>query len=198
MRIRFICSNFKFERWRDVSGFEGYYRISDHGRLKSLSRLMWNGNSYWKSTEKIMVLNIGTDGYYTIRLAKDGYKYDRRIHVLVAIAFCKHVPDGVVSIAHHKDENKLNNYYKNLASESIRSNTSISMLGKMKSSKYTGSHWDKAGCKWMSCIRYSGRKRYLGSFDKDIDAGNMYSIALSHISNGTFEEWHGSLGINSK
>lgn len=51
-------------------------------------------------------------GYECVVLTKNGTQKTYRVHNLVAIVFCKNYKKGLV--VNHKDENKGNNYYKNL------------------------------------------------------------------------------------
>lgn len=62
------------EVWRDVSGFEGLYQVSDRGRVRNLrtGRLLSPDN---------------VRGYLRYTLSKGGYIERRRAHRLVAEAF---------------------------------------------------------------------------------------------------------------
>ncbi len=49
------------EIWKDISGYEGYYQISNLGNIRSLDRIITGKNGdflTWKGTEK------GTDGKF--------------------------------------------------------------------------------------------------------------------------------------
>lgn len=91
------------ENWKWITGYEGTYQISDHGRLKS-----------FKSDPCGRVLsNKNKDGWYlTVNLVKNGVRKTTRIHVLVAKAFIGDIPKGYH--VHHKDGNKQNNHVDNL------------------------------------------------------------------------------------
>ena len=88
------------EIWKEITGYEGKYQISNLGKVKSLV-----GNS------KILKPELRT-GYYSVSLMKNRKRKKHRIHRLVAIAFIPN-PDNLPTI-NHKDENKLNNYVDNL------------------------------------------------------------------------------------
>lgn len=94
------------EIWKDVIGYEGYYKISDLGRVKSLPR---NGTV---NREIIMKPKLSKAGYLTIHLRKSGYSKHRKIHRLIAMAFIDKVEGK--EIINHKDGNKLNNSISNL------------------------------------------------------------------------------------
>ena len=42
------------EVWKDIAGFEGYYQISNNGKIKSLSRKIPNGKRLRSIREKIL------------------------------------------------------------------------------------------------------------------------------------------------
>ena len=42
------------ERWKDIPGYEGFYQISNRGRVKSLSRIVDAGNRKYSVQEKIL------------------------------------------------------------------------------------------------------------------------------------------------
>ena len=94
------------ESWKWIRGYEGIYKISNYGRIKSFPR---NG-----TIKKVKILRPGFNkfGYLIITLSKnDKCKYFR-IHRLVAEAFIQN-PENKPEV-NHKDGNKFNNYYENL------------------------------------------------------------------------------------
>ena len=50
------------EIWKPIKGFKNIYEISNKGRVKSLSRTMWNGQNYWVSCESILMARAFTKG----------------------------------------------------------------------------------------------------------------------------------------
>lgn len=68
------------EVWKDVVGYEGYYMVSNFGRIKSL-------RFRHIKREKIMNASIRPDGYMSVGLSKDGVTKTRTVHRLVATAF---------------------------------------------------------------------------------------------------------------
>lgn len=93
------------EHWKWIDGFEGYYMISDCGRVKSF-RQDKNG--------RIMSIKNSTGRYLIANLYKESKDsmVTKRIHNLVATAFIGKVPSGYE--VHHKDGNKQNNHVSNL------------------------------------------------------------------------------------
>lgn len=108
------------EIWKDIPGYEGFYQISNCGRVKSLERdttsIHKNGNILQKTVrhenEKIMSGNIKRTGYIEISLSKNGKTKYFLVHRLVAQAFIPN-PEKLKTV-NHKDENKENNYVENL------------------------------------------------------------------------------------
>ena len=83
------------ENWKDVPGYEGLYRVSDQGRVKSLSKVIvrnhTNGN--YLSKEKILRPAL-VQGYPMVALSKNGKAKSIRVHILVMLAFVGPAPEG--------------------------------------------------------------------------------------------------------
>ena len=76
------------EIWKDIKGFEGYYQISNLGRVKSLLRVVPRGpNGKTTIYERIMREAISNPGYSGYRFHKDGKGIFIRTHRLLAEAF---------------------------------------------------------------------------------------------------------------
>lgn len=92
-----------FERWVDIKNYEGLYKISDYGRVKTLARR--------RVKESIKRCDINK-GYLRVSLSKNGKDKHYFIHILVAIAFIPN-PNNYPEI-NHKDENPMNCKFNNL------------------------------------------------------------------------------------
>ena len=90
------------EIWRDVIGYEGLYKVSNLGRVKSFAY----------GTEKIRKPVFNRPGYFSLVLYKNEIPTSTRIHVLVAQAFIPN-PESKAYV-NHIDANKLNNRVNNL------------------------------------------------------------------------------------
>lgn len=101
------------ERWLDITGFEGYYQISDLGRVKSLGRVVAHGNTTRFQPERIMSQWCGTTSLYDcVRLYKNGNRTKFTVHRLVAQHF---LPDWNPNLeVNHIDGNRYNNAATNL------------------------------------------------------------------------------------
>ena len=174
------------EIWKDLPDYEGYYQVSDLGRVKSLSRLIIRKN--FKSienvkctiTDRILRQIIGSHNYFKVKLYKDCKVKTFQIHVLVAISFLNHRPDGTHKIVvDHKINIRDDNRLSNLQLITQRKNTSKDK--KNKSSKYTGVYFDKKRLKWESRINVLNKKIYLGRFDTEEEASEYYENAVKSI-----------------
>ncbi|NDV63963.1 NUMOD4 domain-containing protein [Bacteroides sp. 224] len=75
------------EIWKDIKGFEGSYKISTMGRVKSVARPLFNGHAIWNSKEKILKPRVHTSGYLRVSLRCNNKSFDKYIHILVAQTF---------------------------------------------------------------------------------------------------------------
>lgn len=115
------------EIWIDIEGYEGKYRISNFGRVLSLSRkICWKEGTICRSLEeKFMTLQIFTGShnttYMAVWLRGKGPKRKYFIHKLVASHFLLNPENHPV--VNHKDLNKFNNHVSNLEWISFAGNT---------------------------------------------------------------------------
>jgi len=93
------------ELWKDITGFEGFYQISNYGRLKSYRA---------DACGYILQENNAKGGYLAVVLQKDRvHKRYTRIHILVAEHFLPLKTEEKMQV-HHRDGNKQNNHVENL------------------------------------------------------------------------------------
>lgn len=101
------------EIWKDISGYEWLYQISNMGRVKSLNKqIVAPSGGIIFYPERIMAQRKGSSGYFQVILRKDGTRKNVMIHRLVALAFVPGANENLV--VNHKDENKENNSADNL------------------------------------------------------------------------------------
>ena len=86
------------EIFKEIKGFEDY-EVSNYGNVRSLKR-------------NIVLRPSFANGYLHVGLYKDGKKFVKYIHRLVAIAFIPN-PNNLQEV-NHKDENPQNNKAENL------------------------------------------------------------------------------------
>lgn len=100
------------EIWRDIEGYENLYQVSNLGRVKSLSRIKFNGVGCYITKEIILKPCKDKDGYLYVQLSKEKVSKPHKIHRLVAKAFIPN-PNNLPQV-NHKDEVKYNNRIENL------------------------------------------------------------------------------------
>lgn len=97
------------ERWKPIIGYEGFYEISNYGRILSLERVDTNDHPV---VEKILLPDLAK-GYFRVTLCKDNAVNKRRTcHVLVAEHFIDN-PDNLPCV-NHDDGIKTHNVEFNL------------------------------------------------------------------------------------
>lgn len=104
------------EQWKDIVGCEGYYQVSNLGRVKGLSRkipIKRYGKIYYRQVGEMILLPHTNTGYCTVTLGRGNKgRVIRKIHRLVAGTFLPN-PEGKKYI-NHKDSNPKNNKVDNL------------------------------------------------------------------------------------
>ena len=93
------------EIWKDITGYEGFYQVSNLGNVKSL-------NYARRGYSKNLVPKVNNDGRLWVELIVCGKKKQFLIHRLFGCAFIPN-PDNLPQI-NHKDENPKNNCVDNL------------------------------------------------------------------------------------
>lgn len=115
----------KEEIWKPVKGYEGFYEVSNFGRVKSLEREVPNYPSGVRyNSEQFIKPAFDRKGYIRIRLTINAKTKSFRAHRLVAEAFIPN-PNNLAQV-NHKDENKQNNYVDNLEWMSLIDNIQYS------------------------------------------------------------------------
>ena len=100
------------EIWRDIEGYEGRYKISNTGKVKSIQRQVSNGTGLATLPTRILKQGINYKGYPIIYLSKNSKSRTLPIHRLVAKAFIPN-PKNKPQV-NHIDGNKVNNNASNL------------------------------------------------------------------------------------
>ena len=104
------------EIWNDIKEYEGYYQVSNLGRVKSLKRsyeVERHKSKYlYNKKEKILSQTTTKLGYKRISLNKHNKLKSFLVHRLVAKAFIEEIKDK--NQVNHKNCNKLDNNLFNL------------------------------------------------------------------------------------
>ena len=160
------------EIWKDVIGFEGYYKISSIGNVKSLNYNKSGNPGNLKKSDS-------GKGYELVVLSNDSKRSTKRVHQLVAESFLGHKRCGMKLVVNHIDFNRKNNKVENL--EIITNRENVSQKHFKSSSTYTGVSWNKRSKKWASYIHINGFQIHLGYHDDEFDAHKAYQEKLKEI-----------------
>lgn len=174
------------EIWKDVKDYEGFYQISNFGRVKSLER--YDSNKH-KLPERIMNPNRESNGYYRVYLCRNGKAKRILVHRLVAEAFVerKHEGDNIVN---HLDNNPSNNRADNLEWTTYKGNMQwAAKQGRMKANASTYEHQDmaaKSRRKAVVAISPDGERLV---FESQAEAGRQLRIGTAHIAAACRKEY---------
>lgn len=102
------------EVWKKVKGFEGYYEVSNLGRVRSVDRYILKFGCSTPTFYASKVLTPAPDkkGYPTVCLCINSKQSPKKVHRLVVSAFL--VPVEGKRQVNHKDGDKANNTVSNL------------------------------------------------------------------------------------
>lgn len=170
------------EVWVDVIDFEGLYKVSNLGRVKTLAKniLRANGSLMRATNEKVLRQIHQQTGYYNVSLYKERKQYVKSVHKIVYESF-----KGKTNlyIDHIKEGNKSDNRLVNLQAISQRENVIKSLVdcNKKTSSIYRGVTWNKYKGRWAAQITIGGKNNQLGAYESEIEASEAYQKALKNI-----------------
>lgn len=105
------------EEWKPIKGYEGFYEISNRGRVKRIKQLREIGHSpnrirKFYDVDRLLNPWDNGHGYKVISLIKDGRRKNHYVHRLVGEHFIPN-PYNLEEI-NHKDFNRANNRVENL------------------------------------------------------------------------------------
>ena len=102
------------EQWRPVVGYEGHYEVSDHGRVRSLDRIMERKDGVLHPYKgKVLRTTYNHEGgHRTVQMSRGKGLRRFYVHRLVLEAFVGPCPKGMVTC--HLDDDPENNHLANL------------------------------------------------------------------------------------
>ena len=173
------------ETWVDIKGYEGFYKVSDYGRVKSL---YYNNSNF----QKILKQKLSKQGYYLVGLSKNSIVRWFRVNRLVGEVLTpdkttfKSMPDenrDEINLdkleINHKDENKLNNHVSNLEWCTSKYNcnygTRMNRIGLSQRVKINQYSLDGKYLKTWDSISELQRNKYNGSHISDVCNGYRQS-----------------------
>lgn len=169
------------EIWKDIPNYEGYYQVSNLGRVRKYNTKKLR--SLFDEKEELFKIHkqrINGHGYYIITLRKLKEIKTFSVHKLVAMAFLNHIPCGMKLVVNHKDFNKLNNRVDNLEIISNRDNSNRKHI--KSSSIYTGVIVNKKrDNSFISKIKIKSKGIHLGYYKDEKQASDMYELAVQLV-----------------
>jgi len=175
--ILYFCESdavWKVEQWKDIPNYEGHFKISDLGRVKSLYRWLPFKNSFRSVKEKIRVVHIDKKGYCYTSLNLNSLNKVLKIHQLMAITFLNHKPCGYDLVIDHKNEIKTDNRLVNLQLLTHRKNISKSKVNK---SGYTGVR--KSNSRFRAETYINGKYIHIGTYNTPEEANEAYKNKIN-------------------
>lgn len=184
------------ETWVDIKGCEGYYQVSDLGRVRSVTRTVKTvakDNHVREYKSRLLKPKVRPDGYLTVNLTMSEINITRRVHRLVLENFCPPTCDDKRDCNHIngvRSDNRLINLEWLTRSENITH--SYRILGRVHaaSGKFGG---DSAKAIPVACFdKVTGAliKQYRSLSDATVDG---YCISkISSCINGK-RAYHGNL-----
>jgi transposase len=120
------------EQWKPISGYEGFYEVSNFGNVRSLDRYITqrskSGSLYKRLMKSVnLIPGLSGAGYLMVVLCKPGEKNKpSEIHRIVAKVFVSGYVKGLQVC--HKDGNKFNNKSDNLRWDTCKANHADKVL----------------------------------------------------------------------
>lgn len=128
------------ETWKPVPDYEGWYEVSDLGRVRSVDRVATNRPGVVIRCRGVLLRpRVNTTGYLEVTLQRNGTRRHVGIHRLVLAAFVGPCPEGMEGC--HGDGDKENNAVSNLRWDTRSANT----YDKIRHGKHP--HASKTHCK---------------------------------------------------
>lgn len=115
------------EKWKDIKGYEGYYQVSDKGRVRSLDRYI-NDTTRCRTQfikGRLIKLCDNGKGYKQVHLSKNKKRKMFYAHRLVAKHFLKNYAEDLD--INHKDFDRSNNDLANLELVTVKQNINYSI-----------------------------------------------------------------------
>jgi len=132
------------EIWKDVIGYEGFYQVSNLGRVRMTK------------DKRIKVPHENIYGYLVVKMTKNGIVKHHTIHRLVAMAFIENKENK--PCVDHIDTNKYNNNVSNLRWVTPKENVNNPLSKKHKSIAATGRKYSE-----YTHLKWSMQRRGIGN-----------------------------------
>jgi len=176
------------EEWRDVVGWEGYYKVSSFGRIIVLSRHVKRSyNDSFLTAPKLTKLQTSTNGYLRVGLTAQGRRQFALVHRIVASAF---IPNPLnYPCIDHIDCNKENNHKENLrwCTQSQNCLNPISRNRNSKNKKGKRAEWT---CRSVVCLKNGTPIKTYYAIRDAFEDGHIEQC-ISRVCRGLRKTYHG-------
>lgn len=170
--VDFTREELESEVWKDIPEYEGFYQVSDLGRVKGLAKIIIEKTGKVKNKKEFLFKPIfDKDGYTGISLSKNGKSTRFKVHRLVLSVFEKISELPVDHVNGIKDDNRL----KNLRYCTTRENIHFHRKSE-NNHGYVGVSYENG--LWRASIKIEGVSHYLGMYKCIEQASTIYNSAL--------------------
>lgn len=162
------------EIWKDIQGYEGYYQVSNLGKVRSLTREVKRLDSK-KGFYESRILKLAKDqkGYLRVVLTKESKRKTFKVHRVVCDHFLPDSIDG--KEINHLDGDKTNNALYNL---------------EICSSSQNAIHAIKTGLRKSVKLNESKVLEIRSSYLSDFDLADKFNVTVSNIRHvKNFKSW---------
>ena len=158
------------EDWKQIKDYPNY-SVSNFGNVKN------------NSSNKVLKPIIDFWGYARVNLYNNNGAKMFKIHHLVYSHFANNFEKVLID---HIDRNKENNNFNNLRLANVSLNALNQDKKNGRTSKYRCCYFDKKLKKFAVRINIDGKKVFVGSYQKELDAGLAYNkyIIDNNLING--------------
>lgn len=101
------------EKWKPISGWEGWYEVSDHGRVRSVDREITYPTYKTRVRGRVLRPDTTSNGTHRIYLQRNGHTERFSVPRIVAREFIGPAPTGKPWVLHW-DDDRDNNHVSNL------------------------------------------------------------------------------------
>jgi len=163
------------EIFKDIKGYEGYYQVSNLGRIKSRARVIHRNNpNQYICRIRLLKQQKAKDGYMRVSLWKEKNSKAYLVHRIVA----KHYVENNYNMpfVNHKNGIRDDNNSNNLEWVSrLENNRYLRKTLKTTSSKYKGVSFFKRDKVWHASIMNNYKNIHLGYHKTQEEAAKAYN-----------------------
>lgn len=170
------------EDWKPVTGYEGFYEVSDCGGVRSLDRKVNAPHGVRSARGRVLAQSPDADGYHLVALSMGGNVTTQKVHHLVLNSFCGPCPDGME--CRHKDGIKNHNHISNLDWNTRERNCTDRQL------HGAGNKGERHNMAKLTEVDVMSIREHIEGGGSCRDIGRMFSVSAATISNiGTGKTW---------